>query len=87
MPSVFAGALSGSALTAGGVWNFDSSTRLCPSGVRSIAMSARTPSSPTTLSAQGPSTVVSPSNSIPSSVKKALAASRSSTTMRTLSIR
>ena len=26
MPSVFAGALSGSALTAGGVWNFDSST-------------------------------------------------------------
>jgi hypothetical protein len=33
MPSVFAGALSGSALTAGGVWNFVSSTRLWPSGV------------------------------------------------------
>jgi hypothetical protein len=27
---VFAGALSGSALTAGGVWNFVSSTRLWP---------------------------------------------------------
>src|SRR5437588_6099356 len=35
----------------------------------------------------GPSTVVSPSSSIPSSAKNALAASRSSTTMRTLSIR
>jgi hypothetical protein len=31
---VFAGALSGSALTAGGVWNFDSSTRPWPSGER-----------------------------------------------------
>jgi hypothetical protein len=30
--SVFAGALSGSALTAGGVWNFVSSSRLSPSG-------------------------------------------------------
>src|SRR6266516_2421098 len=38
-------------------------------------------------STDGPSTVVSPSSSIPSSVKNALAASRSSTTMRTLSIR
>ena len=35
----------------------------------------------------GPSTVVSPSSSMPSSAKNALAASRSSTTMRTLSIR
>src|SRR5213083_669154 len=87
MPSVFAGALSGSALTAGGVWNFVSSTRLWPSGVRIMAMSARTSLSPTTRSTQRPSTVVSPSSSIPSSVKNALAASRSSTTMRTLSIR
>src|SRR5215217_7164652 len=38
-------------------------------------------------STEGPSTVVSPSNSIPSSTKNAIAASRSSTTMRTLSIR
>src|SRR5919197_2850182 len=87
MPSVFAGAFSGSALTAGGVWNFVSSTRLWPSGVRSMAMSARTASSPTTRSTQRPSTVVSPSGSIPSSAKNALAASRSSTTIRTLSIR
>ena len=57
MPSVFAGAFSGSALTAGGVWNFVSSTRPWPSGVRIIAMSARTSSSPTTRSTQRPSTV------------------------------
>src|SRR5919109_943094 len=38
-------------------------------------------------STEGPSTVVSPSSSIPSSTKNAFAASRSSTTMRTLSIR
>src|SRR5437667_3505124 len=87
MPSVFAGALSGSALTAGGVWNFVSSTRLWPSGVRIMAMSARTSLSPTTRSTQRPSTVDLPSSSIPSSAKNALAASRSSTTMRTLSIR
>src|SRR5258705_5254725 len=87
MPSVFAGAPSGSALTAGGVWNFVSSTRLWPSGVRIMAMSARTSLSPTTRSTQRPSTVVSPSSSIPSSAKNALAASRSSTTMSTLSIR
>src|SRR6266571_3109882 len=87
MPSVFAGALSGSALTAGGVWNFVSSSRLWPSGVRIMAMSARTSLSPTTRSTQRPSTGASPSSSIPSSAKNALAASRSSTTMRTLSIR
>src|SRR3954447_26753585 len=63
MPSAFAGALSGSALTAGGVWNLDSSTRLWPSGVRIMAMSARTSSSPTTRPAQSPSTCVSPSSS------------------------
>src|ERR671930_130333 len=87
LPSVFAGALSGSALTAGGVWNFVSSSRLWPSGVRIMAMSARTSLSPTTRSTQRPSTGASPSSSIPSSAKNALAASRSSTTMRTLSIR
>src|SRR5213080_2747615 len=87
MPSAFAGALSGPALTAGGLWNLDSSTRPWPSGVRIMVMSARTSLSPTVLSTQGPSTVVSPSSSIPSSAKNALAASRSSTTMRTLSIR
>ena len=46
-PSVFGGALSGSALIAVGVWNFVSSSRLWPSGVRIIAMSTRTSSSPT----------------------------------------
>jgi hypothetical protein len=61
MPSVFAGALSGSALTAGGVWNFVSSTRLSPSGGRIMAMSARTSLSPTTRSTQPPSTGASPS--------------------------
>src|SRR3989454_1236250 len=55
MPSVFAGALSGSALTAGGLWNFVSSSRLWPSGVRIMAMSARTSLSPTTRSTQRPS--------------------------------
>ena len=78
-----AGALSGSALTAGGVWNLVSSTRPWPSGVRIMAMSARTSLSPTTWPTQEPSTCVSPSNSIPSSAKNDLAASRSSTTMRT----
>src|SRR3954468_8177815 len=38
-------------------------------------------------STDGPSTIVSPSNSKPSSRKNAFTASRSSTTMRTLSIR
>ena len=81
MPSVFAGAFAGSALTAGGVWNFDSSILPWPSGVRIMAIVARTPSSPTVWSTHGPSTVVSPSSSMPSSAKNALAASRSSTTM------
>src|SRR3954451_14867727 len=87
MPSAFDGALSGSALMARGVWNFDSSTRPWPSGGRSMAMSARTPLSPTVLSTEGPSTRVSPSSSMPSSAKNAFAASRSSTTTRTLSSR
>lgn len=47
VPSVFAAAF-GSALTVVGVWNFVSSSRLWPSGVRIIATSTRTLSSPTT---------------------------------------
>ena len=70
-----------------GVWYFVSSSLLWPSGVRIIAMSLRTPSSPTVRSAQRPSTCPLPSSSMPSSVKNATAASRSSTTMATLSIR
>src|SRR5499426_197747 len=87
MPSVFTGVFFGSALTAAGAWNLSSSSRPWPSGVRIIAISHRTFSSPTTRSTQRPSTGISPSNSIPSSTKNAFAASRSSTTMRTLSIR
>jgi hypothetical protein len=44
-------------------------------------------SSPTTFPAQLPSIGILPSSSMPSSVKKATAASRSSTTMPTLSMR
>src|SRR5215510_438210 len=87
MPNVFTGAFFGSTLTAAGAWNLSSSSRPWPSGVRIIAISHRTFSSPTTRSTQRPSTGISPSNSIPSSTKKAFAASRSSTTIRTLSIR
>jgi hypothetical protein len=86
MPGVFAGAFV-SALAAVGVWNFVSSNRLWPSGVRATAMSARTPSSPTTRSIHRPSTGASPSSSRPSSTKKAVAAARSSTTTPTWSIR
>jgi len=60
----------GSPLTAGGLWNFISSSRPWPSGVRIIATSTRTPSSPTTRSAQRPSTAASPSSSRPTSTKK-----------------
>ena len=74
-------------LTAGGVWNLASSSRLWPSGVRIMAMSARTSLSPTTRSTQRPSTGASPSASKPSSTNNAWAASRSSTAMRMLSIR
>ena len=84
---VFGGALFGSALSAVGLRNFVSSTRPWPSGVRIIAMSDRTPSSPMRRSTERPSTCASPSNSRPSSLKKATAAARSSTTTPTLSIR
>ena len=63
------------------------SSLLWPSGVRIIAMSLRTPSSPTVRSAQRPSICALPTSSMPSSVKNATAASRSSTTMATLSMR
>src|SRR6185369_13134844 len=51
------------------------------------AISQRTFSSPTRRSTISPSRGIWPSNSIPSSTKNAFTASRSSTTMRTLSIR
>jgi len=87
MPSVFGGALFASALSAVGLRNFVSSTRPWPSGVRIIAISDRTPSSPMRRSTERPSTCASPSSSRPSSFKKATAAARSSTTTPTLSIR
>jgi hypothetical protein len=37
-----------------GAWNFTSSSRAWPSGVSTIAISARTPSSPTTRSTEPP---------------------------------
>src|SRR5579863_6938898 len=86
-PSVFGGAFLGSALIAAGVWNFVSSSRPWPSGVRIMAMSTRTPSSALTQSTQRPSMGASPSNSMPSSTKNALAASSSSKTTLTWSIR
>jgi hypothetical protein len=58
--SVLGGALFGSALSAVGLRNFVSSTRRCPSGVRIIAMSDRTPSSPMRRSTERPSTCGSP---------------------------
>src|SRR5689334_5469953 len=86
MPSVFTGASTGPNLIALGVWNLSSSMP-CPSGVRIMARVARTSLSPIRLPTEGPSTVVSPSSLRPSSMKNALVASRSSTTIRTLSIR
>src|SRR5450755_5158061 len=76
-PSVLGGGFSGSAPDAAGVRYLVSSSLLWPSGVRIIAMSLRTPSSPTVRSAQRPSTCPLPSSSMPSSVKNATAASRS----------
>ena len=86
MPGAFAGACR-SPPWVGGAWNFDSSIRPWPSGVCSITISDRTPSSPTTRSTQPPSTGASPSDSSPSSTKNSVAAARSSTTMPTCSIR
>src|SRR5437868_4354477 len=52
-----------------------------------MAISTRMPLSPVTPSAQSPSTGARPSSSRPSSAKNSMAASRSSTTMPTLSMR
>ena len=79
-PSVFGGAGCGSPLITAGVLNFVSSRRPCPSGVRIMVMSARTPSRPLRRSTAVPSTVASPSCSRPSSTKNEMAAARSSTT-------
>src|SRR3989454_1019720 len=84
-PSVFGGAIAGSISTSFGLRNFVSSSRPCPSGVRIITMSTWTPSSPLTRSTHGPSTGASPSSVMPSAVKKAIAAARSSTTTLTWS--
>jgi hypothetical protein len=54
MPNVFAGAYFGATLTAVGLRNFISSSWPWPSGVRMVATSTWTPSSPTTRSAQRP---------------------------------
>jgi hypothetical protein len=70
-----------------GEWNFASSSRPLPSGVCTIAFSARMPSSPTMRSTQRPSTDHSPCSTNPSSRKNSVAAARSSTTMPTWSIR
>ena len=85
-PSVFGGAIAGSIATSAGLWNFVSSTRPCPSGVRIMMMSTWTPSSPLIRSTQGPSIGISPSSAMPRVVKKAMAAGRSSTTTLTWSI-
>ena len=81
MPRVFAGTLSGSALTAAGVWNFISPSLAVSVGVRTIATSILTSSSLATRAGQVPSTTVLPSRSRPISTKNAVTASRSSTTM------
>src|SRR5690348_13750086 len=83
-PGVLAGAAPAPSWPEG-VWNLVSSSRPWPSGVCTTAMSARTPSSPTTRSTQLPSTGSSPSSSSPSSTKNPVAAARSSTTTPTWS--
>src|SRR5438552_10975742 len=65
----------------------ESSRRLCPSGVDIMATSTRWPRTPVTRPAHSPSMGMRPSRVSPSSVKNLMAASRSSTTMPTLSIR
>src|SRR3984885_2812705 len=71
----------------GGVRKRESSRRLWPSGVRIMAISTRWPASPVTRPAHSPSIVARPSSSSPSSRKKSIVPSRSSTTIPTLSIR
>jgi hypothetical protein len=76
-PSMLGGAFAGSAPAAAGARYLVSSSLLWPSGVRIVAMSLRTPSSPTVRSAQRPSTCALPSSSMPSSVKNATTATLS----------
>jgi hypothetical protein len=84
---VLGGGFSGSAPIAAGVWYFVSSSLLLPFGVRIIAVCSGMPVE--SDGAVRPETfdLPLPSSSMPSSVKNATAASRSSTTMATLSIR
>src|SRR5258706_11746411 len=84
-PGAFGGAIAGSISTSFGLRNFVSSSRPCPSGVRIMTMSTWTLSSPLTRSTHGPSTGAWPSSVMPSAVKKAIAAARSSTTTLTWS--
>src|SRR3954465_13511570 len=71
----------------GGVRNRESSSRLWPSGVTSMAISTRWDPSPVTRPAHSPSTVARPPSFRPSSEKNEIAASSDSTTIPTLSIR
>lgn len=80
-PSAFGGAIAGSISTSCGLRNLVSSSR--PSGVRIMTMLTWTFSIPLTRSTHEPSIGISPSFVMPSVVKKAVAASRSSTTTLT----
>lgn len=66
VPRMLCGRFRSSALFAAGLRYFASSSLLCPSGVRTIAMSQWTPSSSLHWSATGPCTSALPSSSIPS---------------------
>src|SRR5689334_12724010 len=73
-------------MTAGAM-NRESSSRLWRSGVTIIAISTRWFPSPVTRPANSPAIIARPSSVSPSSVKNAMASSRDSTTMPTLSMR
>ena len=84
-PSAFGGAIAGWISMSVGLRNFVSSTRPCPSGVRIITMSTWTLSIALMRSTHWPSIGALPSIVMPSAVKKAIAAARSSTTTLTWS--
>jgi hypothetical protein len=71
-PNVLASAFASSALITAGAWNFGSSNRRSPSGVRIITMSTRDAIEPVDRSTHSPSTGAWPSSSIPSSTRNAL---------------
>src|SRR5699024_3180571 len=79
--------LGRSAPTAAGEVNRESSIRPCPSCVRSMTISVCMSVRPVTFSAQEPLTSVRPSTSMPSSPKKRIISSRSSTMRPTWSMR